>query len=90
MKRFEDLVFEPHTAGIGWMTREHFDNGYGVSVIRTPHSYGGKMGLYELAVIDSDGDVVYDTPVAGGVIGYLREEDVTEGMKRIQLLQNAQ
>jgi len=48
------------------------------------------MGLYELVVVDSDGDVVYDTPVARGIIGYLREEDVTEGMRRIQLLQNAQ
>jgi hypothetical protein len=45
------------------------------------------MDLYEIAVIDSEGEVVYDTPVADGVIGYLREEDVTEGMRRIQLLE---
>ena len=90
MKTFKDLVFNPHPLGAGIQAVMDFENGYGVSVVQTPYSYGGKMGLYELAVIDSDGDVVYDTPVAGGVIGYLREEDVTEGMRRIQLLQNAQ
>ena len=86
MKRFEDLVFEPHTAGIGWMTREHFDNGYGVSVVRTPHSYGGKIGLYELAVLDSEGSICYTTPLTSDVVGYLRPEDVTDAMQRIQKL----
>jgi hypothetical protein len=40
--------------------------------------------------MDSEGQVVYNTPVADGVIGYLREEDVTVGMERIQLLQSVQ
>lgn len=86
MKRFEDLNFEPHTAGIGWMTREHFDNGYGVSVIRTPHSYGGDKGLYELAVLGTDGHLTYDTPITNDVIGYLRDIDVTDVMEKIQQL----
>jgi hypothetical protein len=90
MKTFKDLVFKPHPLGDGIQAVMHFENGYGASIVKSNYSYGGKMGLYELAVVDSDGDVVYDTPVAGGVIGYLREEDVTEGMRRIQLLQNAQ
>jgi len=90
MKTFKDLVFKPHPLGSGIQAVMDFENGYGVSVVQTPYSYGGKMGLYELAVVDSEGDVVYDTPIAEGVIGYLREEDVTEGMRRIQLLQSVQ
>jgi hypothetical protein len=46
------------------------------------------MGLFEIAVIDKDREVVYNTPVAEGVIGYLREEDVTQAMERIQLLES--
>jgi hypothetical protein len=87
MKTFKDLVFKPHPLGSGIQAVMHFEKGYGVSVVQTPYSYGGKMGLYEIAVIDSEGEVVYDTPVTVGVIGYLREEDVTEGMRRIQLLE---
>jgi hypothetical protein len=90
MKTFKDLVFKPHPLGVGIQARMDFENKFGVSVVQSPYSYGGKMGLYELAVVDSEGDVVYDTPIAEGVIGYLREEDVTEGMRRIQLLQSVQ
>jgi hypothetical protein len=90
MKTFKDLVFKPHPLGDGIQSTMGFENGYGVSVVKTPYSYGGKMGLYEIAVIDSEGQVVYNTPVADGVIGYLREEDVTVGMERIQLLQSVQ
>jgi hypothetical protein len=91
MKTFKDLEFIEHPNHIGGIRASiMFENGYGASIIKSNFTYGGKMGLYELAVVDSDGDVVYDTPVARGIIGYLREEDVTEGMRRIQLLQNAQ
>ena len=51
MKTFEDLNFEPHPLGDGVICRVHFENGYGVSVVRHQHSYGGKQGLYELAVL---------------------------------------
>ena len=85
MKTFKDLNFEPHYGGRGWMTREYFDNGYGVSVVRTPFSYGGKTGLYELAVL-KDGSICYDTPITSDVIGYLRPEDVTDVMEKIQKL----
>ena len=38
--------------------------------------------------IDKVREVIYNTPVAEGVIGYLREEDVTQAMERIQLLES--
>jgi hypothetical protein len=64
-----------------------FDNGYGVSVVQGPHSYGGKVGLYELAVLDENGKLHYDNPVANGnVRGHLTPDEVTELLKQIQEL----
>jgi hypothetical protein len=89
MKTFKDLEFEPHSAGMGGvMSRIQFDNGYGASVVKTPYTYGGDKGLYELAVLDSDGHLTYDTPITNDVIGYLRDIDVTDVMEKIQQLPN--
>ena len=84
MKTFKDLNFQPHPGGGGEMAREHFDNGYGVSVVRSQFSYGGKQGLYELAVLKDD-EIHYENPIANGdVVGYLRPEDVSDAMLVIQ------
>jgi hypothetical protein len=89
MKTFKDLEFGEHPSHIGGVqARITFDNGYGASVVKTPYSYGGKDGLYELAVLGIDGHLTYDTPVTSDVIGYLRDIDVTEVMEKIQQLQN--
>jgi hypothetical protein len=85
MKEFKDLIFKTRFTGEGIISRLQFDNGYGVSVAKHDSSYGGKLGLYELAVLDSYGELHYDNPVAkGDVVGYLREEDVTDAMALIQ------
>ena len=63
-----------------------FENGYGVSVVCHTHSYGGKNGLFEIAVLGKDGDLTYDTPVTNDVIGYLSQEEVTDIMKQVQEL----
>jgi hypothetical protein len=87
MKTFKDLKFEPHSAGMGGvMSRIQFENGYGASVVKTPHTYGGDKGLYELAVLDNEGNLTYSTPVTDDVIGYLRPEDVTDVLAKIQQL----
>ena len=89
MKTFKDLEFTDHPMGAevgGIMSRIHFDNGYGASIVQSPFSYGGKIGLYELAVLDDDGEICYTTPITDDVLGYLREEDVSEVMIRIQQL----
>jgi len=89
MRTFKDLSFNVVEDNINWIrARLKFDNGYGVSVVKGPHSYGGKVGLYELAVLDSDGDVCYDTPITDNVIGFLKPEDVTKHMIEIQELPN--
>ena len=71
---------------VGKKTRMHFDNGYGVSVVSHSYSYGGRDGLYEIAVLDKDGNLTYDTPVTNDVIGYLTEEEVSGVMKEVQSL----
>jgi hypothetical protein len=63
-----------------------FENGYGVSVVSHTHSYGGRKGLFEVAVLGKDGDISYDTPVTDDVIGYLNPEEVTDTMKKVQEL----
>jgi hypothetical protein len=84
MKTFKDLEFKIHPLNSGVHARLDFDNGFGVSVVQSPYSYGGPKGLYELAVF-KDGNIHYDNSVAGGdVVGYLREEDVTDAMLVIQ------
>jgi len=62
------------------------DNGYGASIIQTSYSYGSKQGLWELAVLDSEGEITYHTPITNDVLGYLSEEDVNETLEKIKNL----
>ena len=78
----------PHNGGVQYMFK--FDNGYGASVIKTPTSYGGRNGLWELAVCKCyehyGWHLCYDTPITDDVIGYLKDEDVMEYLKQIKEL----
>lgn len=84
MKTFNDLDirFNGHNNQCVMM----FDNNYGVSVVIGEYTYGGKDGLYELAVLDSKGVICYGTPVTSDVLGYLTAEDVTKAMEEVQRL----
>ena len=89
MKTFKDLEFESINDApfmVGKKARMHFDNGYGVSVVSHTFSYGGKNGLYELAVIKYPDAICYDTPITDDVLGYLTEDDVTKYLGQIQNL----
>jgi len=68
------------------MTRFMFPNGYGASVVRNEYSYGGDQGLYEVAVINSNGELVYDTPITSDVIGWCSSDDVEKLLIAIQSL----
>lgn len=87
MKTFDDLDFKPHPNKMGGVQAIiKFDNGYGASVVKTPHSYGGANGFYELAVFGKDGNITYDTPVTDDVLGHLCEAEVTTILAQIQSL----
>jgi hypothetical protein len=84
MKTFNDLIFKDKEMGLGEIARVEFENGWGVSVVKGPYTYGGSDGLYELAVL-KNGHIHYDNSVANGdVVGYLRPEDVTDVMAVVQ------
>ena len=86
MKTFADLSFVPHQVDpSGIHARMNFENGYGVSVIRTYFSYGGNAGKYEMAVMKG-ADLCYNTPITNDVLSRLSEEEVTEYMLQVQQL----
>ncbi len=72
------------------MTNYHevykFENGYGASVACSPMTYGGEQGLFEVAVLDAAGEIVYDTPVTSDVVGWLDFDGVAGVLKEIQNL----
>ena len=63
-----------------------FQNGYGASVICNQSSYGSDNGLFELAVLDKNGDICYDTPITSDVIGYMTFGHVARVLKDIESL----
>lgn len=78
---FDDLVNEQYILPL--------DDGYEVSVIRGPLSYGGDEGLFEMAIRDPEYrcpayDV--DIDIFGGdlLLGYLTEEQVAEHLATLK------
>jgi hypothetical protein len=93
MKTFDDLEFKGVSydlSGGGVRACMQFDNGYHISVVKNTFSYGGREGLYEAAVLDRDGSITYDTTVTDDVIGHLTPEKVTDVMRQIQELDQAE
>lgn len=87
--KFSDLNFEPHPNWDGVQAKYFFPNGYGVSVIRSSHSYGGSEGLYELAVLkgtEDDWDLTYSTPITEDVLGYQSEDEIQQLMEQVASL----
>jgi hypothetical protein len=62
-----------------------FENGFGASVVRHDFSYGGREGLFELAVLNN-GEICYDSGITEDVLGYLTSEDVDKYLKQIKNL----
>ena len=73
----------PHLNGIA--IEITYDNGYGASVICHEGSYGGKHGLFELAVL-KDGELCYDSGITEDVIGYQDFGEIAELLDRISKL----
>jgi hypothetical protein len=83
---FESLNFNPHPMGFGKQCVVQFPNGYSASIVQSEYTYGGKEGLYELAVFGKDGNITYDTPITNDVEGYLSESDVESLLTQIKEL----
>ena len=83
---FQELEFQLHPMGMGKQCIVQYSNGYGASIVQGPHTYGGKDGLYELAVFGKDGEITYDTPITNDVLGYLSEAEVEKTLLNIKNL----
>ena len=59
----------------GYHAKYTFENGYGAYVSCNPCTYGGKEGLFEMGVLRG-GEVVYDTPITGDVLGWVEHGEV--------------
>lgn len=84
-----NFIVDIHADSIKQQVLFRFDNNYGASVIRGPHTYGGYKGLFELAVVRFDGNkhmIVYDTSITYDVLGWLTGDDVFEKLAEIQSL----
>lgn len=79
-----DWTYRAHFGGHAY--RFSFANGYGASVVKHAGSYGHQADLWELAVLDSTGDLCYDTPITSDVLGWLSEEAVLVACGRIAQL----
>jgi hypothetical protein len=62
-----------------------FDNGYGASVVSHLASYGGKDGLFEVAVL-KNGEICYTTNITNDVIGWCDFDKVAEILERVKNL----
>jgi len=65
-----------------------FPNGYGASVIKGPYTYGGKKGLWEVAVLKGE-ELCYDTDITSDVIGHLNDPEMDAILRQIERLPNA-
>lgn len=84
--KFSDLQFKDHKNHLGGVQALHnFDNGYGVSVIKSKFSYGGPAGLYEMAILH-EGFITYDSDITDDVLGHLTPEDVERYMAKVKAL----
>ena len=69
----------------GYAKHTVFDNGYGASCVSHQYTYGGREGLFEVAVTHGDG-LCYATPVTDDVIGFLDHAGVMDILMQINQL----
>ena len=77
----EDQTVEKRSGG--YVYRVPLGRGYAMSILSTQYSYGGQEGLYEIALVGPDGELVNIRGQVKGfdddeVLGWLKEEQVRE------------
>lgn len=89
--KFHELDFKDHPSPFfGGVQAVHtFPNGYGVSVVCGPNSYGGNDGLFELAVL-KNGAICYDSGITEDVLGHLDEQGVEKYLAEVESLNKAE
>ena len=70
--------------------RINFDNGYNLSIVCNMMSYGSTDGLFEVALIDNDGNFIYDDALGfeHGCRGYLDFQQVAAVIEEVRQFKN--
>ena len=85
--KFDLLTFKKLKHQDGVQAIAEFPNGFGASVIKSDTSFGGKSGLFELAVLDNDtGNINSTTDITDDVIGWQDEDDIDRILTAISKL----
>jgi len=70
-----------------------FHNGYSVSALMTPFSYGGKQGLWEAGIMKKGNSawpdgwcMVYTTPLTDDVVGGLTDAELADFVNAVRSL----
>ena len=85
VERFRENLSNTEYLNNGVRHVYEFDNGYGASVIKHDYSYGGKKGLWELAVLEGE-DLCYTSGITDDVIGHLTWRNVENYLQQIKEL----
>ena len=90
VENFREYLKDTNYVNNGVQHKYAFSNGYGASVVKHDFSYGGKNGLWELAVldfsVDSEGELCYTSGITDDVIGHLSWNNVEKYLGEIQQL----
>ena len=85
--KISEVKFKAHpVSNDGIQAVVKFANGYGASIISGPMYYSRPECPYEIAVLDKNGYLCYDTPVTSDVCGYLTEDDANGILAQIEAL----
>ena len=86
MNKFDLITFKESKVPKGIWAKIDFPNGWSASIVKNDVSYGGKMGLFEIAVLDKKGDISSKTDITDDVLGWLDERKVEKTLDAIRLL----
>ncbi len=85
VERFRQYLKDTNYVNGGVQHVYSFPNGYGASVVKHDFSYGGKQGLWELAVLNGE-ELCYTSGITEDVIGHLSWKNVEETLSEIKQL----
>jgi hypothetical protein len=85
VERFRENLKDTNYVNGGVQHVYSFSNGYGASVVKHDFSYGGKQGLWELAVLEGE-DICYTSGITDDVIGHLSWVNVEKILGEIKSL----
>jgi hypothetical protein len=82
----QDIELKPCEDGLGEQARVHFPNGWGASIITGSMFYSRPGTPWEIAVIDKDQNIRYDSGLTDGVFGYLSDAEATKVLDDVEAL----